>query len=404
MKVLHINKSDALGGAAIAANRLHTGLLANGIESRFLVGTAETSDERVAEIESHRLDKQLSRFAHRAGLNDLNLVNTFNLCQHPFYQAADVLNLHNLHTGYFNYLALPKLTRSKKAVITLHDMWSFTGHCAYSFECDRWQQGCGQCPDLNTYPRVDRDKTRLVWMLKKWVYQHSNLQVVTLSRWLTDQVKQSILSHLPIHHIPNGINTNVYQPLNVAASRVKLGIPLNKQILMCAALNLAEERKGSDLLIVALNKLPAAIRENTALVMLGNSGGQMAKLIDMEVVELGFISDDRQQTAAYSAADLFVFPSRADNLPLVLQESMACGTPMVAFGVGGIPDLVRPKVTGYLAQSQDIEDFCHGILHLLENENLRLNMAANCRRITIEEYSIELQVARYTQLYELASA
>lgn len=402
ISVLHVNKSDAAGGAAIAANRLHDGLVADGVESRFLVGTAETIREQVKSISPHWLDSQLYRFTYKEGLNNINFVSTFKLSKHSFFQAADVINFHNLHAGYFNYLALPSLTKRKPAVLTLHDMWSFTGHCAYSFECDRWQTGCGQCPDLTTYPPVTKDNTHLTWQLKKWVYQRANLQIVTLSSWLTAQVRQSILAHLPIHQIPNGIDTDIYRPLDIAASRSKLGISLRKQVLMCAAINLQEKRKGSDLLVAALNKLPASVREKTALVVLGNSGGKMAELIEMEVVELGFIQDDRKKAIAYSAADLFVFPSTADNLPLVLQESMACGTPTVAFDVGGVPDLVRPGVTGYLAAPRDIEAFCDGIKQLLENAPLRADIAENCRQITLQEYSIELQVSRYRKLYETA--
>ena len=400
MNVLHINKSAATGGAAIAANRLHTGLLADGIESRFLVGTAEIEGDRVASIHPHWLDSQLYRFAYREGLNDVNFVSTFKISKHPFFRAADVVNFHNLHAGYFNYLALSNLTKKRPAVLTLHDMWSFTGHCAYSFECDRWKIGCGQCPNLDTYPRVAKDNTRLALQLKKWIYQRANLRIVTLSNWLTAQVKQSVLAHLPIHHIPNGIDPDIYKPLDAAKSRAELGIPLEKQVLMCAAINLKEGRKGSDLLVSALNKLPSSVREKTVLVVLGSSGGQMAELIEMDVVELGFISDDRQKVMAYSSADLFVFSSRADNLPLVLQESMACGTPMVAFDVGGVPDLVRPGITGYLAAPQEVEALTRGIEQLLDNESLLKNMAENCRQIVLQEYSIELQVSRYVQLYK----
>ena len=400
MSVLHINKSDAVGGAAIAATRLHKGLLSQGLESRFLVGTAESEGEQAASINPHWLDRQLYRFAYRAGLNDVNFASTFGISKHPFFQTADVINFHNLHAGYFNYLALPKLTKKRSAVLTLHDMWSFTGHCAYSFECDRWKTGCGQCPNLDTYPRVAKDNTRLALQLKQWVYQRANLRIVTLSNWLTAQVKQSVLAHLPIHHIPNGIDTDVYKPLDVAKSRAELGIPLEKQVLMCAAINLKEGRKGSDLLVSALNKLPLSVREKTVLVVLGSSGGQLAELVEMEVVELGFITDDRQKVMAYSAADLFVFPSRADNLPLVLQESMACGTPIVAFDVGGVPDLVRPGITGYLAAPQDIEALAHGIEQMSDNKTLLKTMSENCRQIVLKEYSIGLQVSRYVQLYQ----
>ena len=103
---------------------------------------------------------------------------------------------------------------------------------------------------------------------------------------------------------------------------------------------------------------------------------------------------------AFSAADLFIFPTRADNLPLVLQESMACATPMVSFKIGGVPDLVRHNITGYLAQPEDVEDLCNGIITILANEELRHKMSENCRAIALAEYSLELQAKRYIELYE----
>ena len=119
----------------------------------------------------------------------------------------------------------------------------------------------------------------------------------------------------------------------------------------------------------------------------------------MPVLNLGYISNDRFKAIVYSAADLFVFPTRADNLPLTLQESMTCGTPMVSFKIGGVPDLVRPGITGYLAQPEDTEDFCNGIVQLLEDQNLRDRLSENCRAITLEEYPLELQAQRYIELY-----
>jgi glycosyltransferase involved in cell wall biosynthesis len=116
-------------------------------------------------------------------------------------------------------------------------------------------------------------------------------------------------------------------------------------------------------------------------------------------MNLGYISSDRLKSIAYSAADLFIFPTRADNLPLVLQESMACGTPMVSFKIGGVPDLVRPGITGYLAAPEDANDFRNGIVQLLEDKNLRDHMSQKCRAIAVAEYPLKLQAQLYIKLY-----
>lgn len=400
MKILHVNQSDVSGGAAIAAYRLHQGLLAQQIESHLLVGKATIKSDRVAEVSrSRRVEAQLARLTNELGLNYLNHINTFGVSKHSFYKQADILNFHNLHTGYFNYLAIPSLTKTKPAVFTLHDMWSFAGHCAYSYDCDRWKTGCGQCPYLEIYPAIRRDNTRLEWKLKDWVYSQSNLTIVTPSRWLTEQAQQSMLNRFSIHHIPYGIDTEIYQPLDSEQCRAVLGIPTHKNVLMFGADSLSDNRKGGDLLFQALSCLPDALKADTVLLMIGSNSESISKAIGMQTIELGYVGSDRLKAIAYSAADLFIFPTRADNLPLVLQESMACGTPMVSFKVGGVPDLVRPGITGYLATPEDADDFSIGIVQLLEDEALRDRMGRNCREIALEEYPLKLQAQRYLELY-----
>ncbi|GAB4369326.1 MAG: glycosyltransferase family 4 protein [Elainellaceae cyanobacterium] len=400
MKVLHINQSDISGGAALAANRLHQGLLAQCVDSRFLVGSAKTSSIRVAVLpQKYRIEDQIFRFTGRLGFNDIHRLNSFDIPKHRFYKEADILNFHNLHTGYFNYLALPSLTTIQPAVITLHDMWSFTGHCGYSYDCERWKTGCGQCPYPDSYPPVARDNTYLEWKLKKWVYKHSNLTVVAPSLWLAKQAKQSMLNSFSIHHIPYGIDTEAYHPLDSNLCRSLLGIPVGKRVLMFGADNVKDARKGTDLLLKALQSLPESLKAETLLLTIGNGSEAISEGVEMLNLNLGYVSSDRLKSIAYSAADLFLFPTRADNLPLVLQESLACGTPIVSFNIGGVPDLVRPGITGYLAIPEDTQDLSKGIVQLLEDRKQHEHMGQNCRAIALKEYSLELQAKQYIELY-----
>ncbi len=403
MKVLQINQSDVGGGAAIAAYRLHQGLLNRGLSSKLLVGEALTSDPKVEVIQQNlNLNRQLFRFNGRFGLLYLNVLSTFDIPKHPFYQEADVLNFHNLHGAFdwFNYLAISHLTKTKPAIFTLHDMWSFTGHCAYSYDCDRWKTGCGKCPYPDLYPHIHRDNTRIEWKLKDWVYSKANLIIVAPSQWLAAQAKASMLGRYDVHCIPYGIDTEAYQPIDPQACRKELGLPLDLKILMFGATNLKDKRKGGDLLFKILQNLPESLKAETVLLTFGDRGEEIAKQVGMKVVSLGYLTSDRLKSIAYSAADLFIFPTRADNLPLVLQESMACGTPMISFDIGGVPDLVRPGITGYLAQAEDTTDFCNGIINLLEDDQLRQEMSTNCREIALKEYDLDLQAQRYMKLYQ----
>lgn len=404
MKVLHINQSDVSGGAAISGYRLHQGLLQQGIDSRLLVGAVKSSDDKVnsVPIPRYRQEKWIATVTERLGLNYIHITSSFDIVKHPDYIGADILSLHNLHSGFFNYLAIAKLTVSKPAIFTLHDMWSFTGHCAYSLDCDRWKIGCGSCPYPYTYPAIKRDNTKIEWQLKNWVYHNSNVNIVVPSRWLLAQVNQSMLANLPVHYIPHGIDTEAYQPLDPEKCRFILGIPPNKKVIMFSAENAKDPRKGGDLLIEILNGLPKSLKAETLLLILGDSGESLAKAVNMSAINLGYVNSDRLKSIAYSAADLFVFPTRADNLPLVLQESLACATPIVSFAIGGVPDLVRPDITGYLATPNDIEDFRAGIVRLLEDDDQRDRMKVNCREIALTEYPLDLQAKRFIDLMHIA--
>ncbi|OUL29874.1 glycosyl transferase [Nostoc sp. T09] len=400
MKVLHLNSSDSLGGAAIAGYRLHQGLLAKGLDSRLLVGVSQLGDDDTAVIPRHKwLEMLIAKLTWRFGFNDFHCTSSFAIPDHYFYKEADILNFHNLHGSYLNYLAIPRLTENKPAVYTLHDMWSFTGHCIYSYDCDRWQTGCGKCPYPDTYPGIKTDNTNWEWKLKHKVYSRSKLVIVTLSRWLTEQAQKSMLNCFPIHHIPNGIDTQIYQPLDPDLCKFVLGIPTGKKVLMFGAQSLADHRKGGDLLLQALQQLPDSLKAETVLLTVGGDNIKSSEVFGMDILNLGYLSSDRLKVIAYSAADLFVFPTRADNLPLVLQESMACGTPMVSFDIGGVPDLVRPKITGYLAKPEDAKDLADGIVQILDDQNLQEFMSQQCRAIALKEYSLELQAQQYVDLY-----
>ena len=402
MKVIQISTSDYArgGGGAIAMYQLHVGLRNSGIECKILsaIKTLESTESKELP-RSPRLEVWIEKITSKLGLNNIHCVGSFKVSQEEFYLDADIINFHVIHSGFFSYLAIPSLTKSKPAVFTLHDMWSFTGHCAYSYDCSRWQTGCGKCPYPDSEPAIRRDATYLEWKMKNWVYSHSNLTIVTPSRWITEQAKQSMLNRFPIHHIPYGIDTEAYQPFDPEQSRERLGIPMHKKVLMFGAARLTDPRKGGDLLLKALSSLPASLKAETVLLILGNDGEAIAEAAGIASLNLGYVSSDRFKSIAYSAADLFIFPTRADNLPLVLQESMACGTPMVSFKVGGVPDLVRPGITGYLATPEDVFDFCNGIVQLLEDQNLRSRMSQQCRAIALDEYPLQLQAKRYVKLY-----
>lgn len=388
---------DYAGGAVIAANRMFHGFRNNGIETKMLVGKTSVANPAVKVIPHNFAgEKILSRFTIPFGLNYVHYYSTFRIKKDPFYQEADILNFHTIHSGYFNYLALSSLTRHKPAVITLHDQWTFTGHCGFSYDCLKWKTGCGNCPYPNEYPPMKRDSSKIEWKLKFRTYAKSNLTVVTPSNWLSSLAGQSMLNRFNIHTIANGLDTALFAPIDQITARKQLGIPEGKKVLLFGAMGLDDQRKGGDLLIEALNKLTE--KDNILLLVMGQSGKDFAQKINLPVMDMGYIKEDAMKPAIFSAADYFLFPSRGDNLPCIIQESLACGTPVIAFAVGGVPDMVVDGETGFLARTSNANEFARIIssaLMLKETEELR----RKCRNFAVNNYAMEKQVMAYKNLF-----
>ena len=401
MNVLHISESDAAGGAGRAAYKLHRGLNGLGHTSRMLVGRKVTPDEDIRPLKRNALWRALDRATggvlDRFSLQYVFYPSSFGVLGDGWLQNADVVQLHNLHGSYFAFTALPALSRGRPLVWQLHDQWALTGHVAYSLDCERWQSGCGACPYLGEYPRLQHDTTALLWKLKDAVYSRSRLTLVVPSRWMADLVRASpLLGRFRTQHIPTGIDTQVFRPGPQDEARRRFGLPLDRRIVFFAAAHLNERRKGLHLLAEALRRM----ERPPLLVVAGN--GTVAGGVESR--SLGTISDESVLADAYRAADLFAVPTLADVLTQTAPESIACGTPCVSFDRGGVTDVVRHLETGFQAAFGDVDAFGRGLAALLDDRDLLDRLRRRSREVAEEEFPVELQVRRYVALYEDALA
>ncbi|MBI3457926.1 MAG: glycosyltransferase family 4 protein [Candidatus Rokubacteria bacterium] len=403
LSVLHLSTSDAIGGSSRSAYRVHAGLRRLGVRSRMVVRVKATRDPDVEPMAGPVVgaaDFLADGVTQLLSLQYLFYPSSFLLRLRRVFRDADIVQLYNTHGNYFAHTALPLLARARPLVWRLSDMWPLTGHCAYSYGCDRWRSGCGACPLLGDYPRLRRDTTALLWRIKRRAYSACRLTVVTPSRWLAGLVGQSpLLGAFPVHVIPNGADPDIYRPRPRQAARASLGLPGAGRVILYSAFALTDRRKGYAVFREAMERL-AARGERDLLVLVAGSGGErIATELPFAVHALGAVGDEAVMASAYAAADVFVLPTLAENFPNALLESFACGTPAVAFDVGGVSEVLAHMRTGYLVSDVEAAGLAGGIRHLLGDAELRAGMGRECRATVEREYTAAGEARRFLDLY-----
>ena len=411
MKILLLNTYDIQGGAARAAYRLHQGLQSINANSQMLV-QIKHSDARtvIGSPATSGIGKVMT--GSRLTLGQLPLkfysnrqptsyhIQWFpdNITSKVAQLQPDVINLHWVCAGFMQVETISKL--NKPLVWTLHDMWAFTGGCTYNGKCDRYIVSCGTCPQLGSSKAWDL--SRWVWQRKVKAWQNLNLTIVTPSLWLANCASSSSLfKNLRVEVIPYGLNTEIYRPINRQVAREMLRLPQDKQLILFGSLRAtSEKRKGFNLLQQAMQDLSqSGCQNDVELVVFGASEPENSPEFGFKAHYLGTLNDDLSLGLAYAAADVFVAPSVQDNLPNTVMEAIACGTPCVAFKVGGMPDLIEHQKNGYLAQPYQIEDLAQGIAWVLNNQERHQKLSHRAREKAEQEFTLKIQASRYLSLF-----
>jgi glycosyltransferase involved in cell wall biosynthesis len=409
MNPLILNSFDIQGGAARAAYRLHTGLRAIGVNSRMLV-QAKTSDDpsvltpagRVARL-AGRLASRLDRLPRRAYPGHLFVPWGVGWLPTAIERQAarlapDVVNLHWVSRGFVPLMSVGRF--NAPLVWTLHDQWAFTGGCHYDQECGGYRVACGACPQLGS--SRPNDLTRLVLFLKHKLWHNLDITIVTPSRWLASCARASALFRRQrIEVIPYGLDLAQYRPMSRHAARDMLALPLNKKLVLFGAMSsTSDPRKGFHYLQPSLQQLAAqGWNERAEAVIFGASRPEHDPDMGLPAHYTGRLHDDISLALLYAAADVFVAPSVQDNLPNTVMEALACGTPCVAFDIGGMPDMIEHERNGYLARPFETGDLAHGISWVLEDDERHQRLAHRARQKAEHEWPLELQAQRYLALY-----
>jgi glycosyltransferase involved in cell wall biosynthesis len=373
LTILSVNTTDAGGGAERVARELDESYASAGENAWFAVGTKRLGGARTVEIPNRERRSVWARawmraadalpqrsagfwaaralrgavaeparwMARERGEEDFDFPATGGITRLTS-TPPDVVHLHNLHGGYFDLRALPAISAAQPVLLTMHDAWLLSGHCAHSFECGRWETGCGECPMLWIYPAARRDATAFNWKRKRDLFEKSVLHVAASSEWMADRVRRSMLAPAvrEMRVIPFGVNLDVFRPGDRRAARVALGLDPDTPVILVHENSLrARTWKDSDAFRDALGLLGGAAA-GAQWIAIGAAGPD----VQVGAVRLRSVpaqKDDAELACWYQAAELYVHPARAEAYGLMIAESLACGTPVIAFDVGGISELIK---------------------------------------------------------------
>jgi glycosyltransferase involved in cell wall biosynthesis len=440
LRILQLSTCDQEGGAEKVAYDLHTTYRQRGHHAHLAVGHQKLNDANVSLICHDHYRPAWTRFwraqqlalcqkkIHIApvlagwladaaeprawwertrGMENFDYPGAWHVLDLP-PQRPQVLHAHNLHGKYFDLRALAALSRQLPTFVTLHDEWMFTGHCAYSFGSERWRTGCIDCPDLQINPALPRNTTAQNWRRKQRIYQQSKLYVAAPSRWLLDEALASILQPAIVEarHIPNGVALETFSPGDRLAARATLGLPLDADIaLFVANSTVSNPFKDYATLEAAVARIAAKpSQRETIFINLGEAGAEK-RVGAVTIRYVGYQREPQQVARFYQAADVYLHAARAENFPCTILEALACGTPVVATAVGGIPEQIREGVTGFLTPLADSAAMAARTAQLFDDVALRQRMGEAAAQHAREKFSLARQAAAYLDWYhEVTSA
>jgi len=418
VKIVHMSSNDIRGGGARAAFRLHTGLRRLGHTSTMVVAEHSSDDPDVRTFEAPTswfglVRRRLRQSRHRSTIaryrstrpagydmysSDLRCLYGAELLKRlPPY---DVINMHWVACWVDVDSFVSAIPKHVPVFWKLDDMNPFTGGCHFDHDCDKHMTGCGACPQLGS--KNPDDLSSQVWRRKKAYFgkfSPDRLHLIALNQWMARKVSSSpLLGKFKVTIIPNGLDTEVYAPQDKAESRRKLGIPQDARVVCFVAESIDNKRKGFELLAQAL----AGIRNVERLFLLSIGGVETPIEMNVPHLNLGYINSEQQMSATYSAADIYATAALHDNQPNTVVEAMACGIPVVGFDVGGIPEIIKPGITGLLAKGGNVPELRDAIAELLQDDCKRESMKHECRKTVLQEFNLDLQSRRYAELYASA--
>lgn len=414
MKILLVARHPKKGGAAIAASRLFEALKVRGVDVKMLVQDGGELEKGIYSTTHGRVKRwiNLSRFIleRLAFLRQersksirflFSLANTGeSIKRNRQVLEADVIHLHWINAGFLSLRTLKEVLQLGKPVVwTFHDMWPFTGGCHYALDCREYTRECGLCPYLKKPGK--RDLSHRIWKKKERLFRDGKFTVITPSKWLQLCVSESsLLQHTPAVAIHNPVDPGLFKPVDREKACRDLGLDPSRKYILFGAATMRNMLKGFDYFEKAMGMIAAEPEqiEDVEILLFGKTREDVAQLFPLKTRNFTFVQSIQTMVELYSVAHLFVIPSLQDNLPNTIIESMLCGTPVVGFRTGGIPEMIDHKVNGYLAEYQSSADLAEGIKWILSMEAYGA-FSAEIRNLALTLFSMDRSVEMHLDLY-----
>lgn len=453
LTILTINRSDTRGGAATVAWNLFTDYLKLGLSSWYLVQYKFSSHQQVITVDNERYLNRWQRFIlwlqkfllqqvgarrgvwrftkildwvaqpgamvrQQLGIEEFNFKGSRKLLSR-LPSKPDIVHAHVLHGGFFDLRYMAELSNEIPVFFTLHDAWLLSGHCAHSFECERWKTGCGKCPDLSIPKAIKRDGSAFNWKRKQAIYKRSKFYVAAPCEWLIRKVTASMLNDACVETrvIPYGVNHEIFYPANRREARMRLDLPEEHFIFLFSANGIRRNRwKDFEMMKKAL-ELVATLNQKRKIIFLAL--GDKAEPIVMGNAEIRFMpyrSDPKSVADFYRASDVYLHASKADTFPNAVLEALSCGTPVIGTTVGGIPEQIRgwegvgfltsthngfseKHATGVLVEAGDAVSFAKAMSLLMESDPIRNQIGQNAAVDAFERFPLQKQTDAYLEWY-----
>lgn len=414
LKVVHLNTYDGNGGAGRACIRLNSALLGQNINSKVIVHYKFGKNPEIGDFNKNFVQKYytavtiiLERIWAKRYLKALKTPFSFawfgrSVIHHPDVRNADIIHLHWVNHGFLNPSHIAEIAKLGKPLVwTFHDSNAFTGGCHVRYTCDHFERECGNCPLLKD--ESPDDYSHRIWKQKNNAYQKLDFKTIAPSLWMQASVlRSSLIRGKAIEHIPNTLPTDIFKATDKQFAKEKMGFAKDKFIFLSGFMPSRKDlHKGTSYLLESLELLKKRVgaRSNEIeLIVFGNRNTEDMPGFPFKTTFLGTINNDEQLALCYAAADAFLIPSLEDNLPYTVMECLSCGTPVIGFTTGGIPDMVKHEYNGYLAEYRSSESFADGMEWIINYPD-RPRLHRQARQFVMDNFSEDIIARKHLDLY-----